>query len=107
MAFSAEGLRVIGACHGFALWHYVTADRLSAVLAPGYFEPASGMLRAAHHLHVSARVTREGSAGVPGGAWRAAGEHALLAVTEARPGRVAIAPICQVADTAPAQLAPS
>ncbi len=95
MAFSAEGLRVIGACHGFALWHYVTADQLSAVLAPGYFEPASGMLRAAHHLHVSARVVRDG-AGVPGGAWREVGEHALLAVTEARPGRVAIAPICQV-----------
>ncbi len=105
MAFSAEGLRVIGACHGFALWHYVTADELSAVLAPGYFEPACGMLRAAHHLHVSARVAGEGTAAVPGGAWRAAGEHALLAVTEARPGRVAIAPICQVAadDPAPAQ----
>ena len=100
MAFMAEGLRVIGACHGFALWHYATADRLSAVLAPGYFAPASGMLRAAHHLHVSACVVGAGS--VPGGAWREAGEHALLAVTDARPGRVAIAPICQLAADQPA-----
>ncbi len=105
MAFSAQGLRVIGDCHGFALWHYVTADRLNAVLAPGYFEPASGMLRVAHHLQVSARVVGEGAAGVPGGAWRAAGEHALLAVTEARPGRVAIAPICQVGADDPASAA--
>lgn len=105
MTFSAEGLRVIGACHGFALWHYVTTDRLSAVLAPGYFESAGGMLRAAHHLHVSARVTGDGTTGVPGGAWRAAGEHALLAVTEARPGWVAIAPICQVVAENPAPAA--
>ena len=84
------------------MWHYVTADRLSAVLAPGYFAAASGMLRAAHHLHVSARVVGEGKAGVPGGAWREAGEHALLAVTDARPGRVAIAPICQLAADQPA-----
>lgn len=90
MAFSADGLRVIGACHGFGLWHYATPDRLSAVLAPGYFEPASGLLRTAHHLHVSAMVRSDDRAG---GAWRAAGEHALIAVTEARPGLVQIAPI--------------
>ncbi len=88
MTFQSNGLRVIGACHGFALWHYATRERLSDVLAPGYFNPAYGLVRSGHHLHVTAAIRHDAS-----GDWIEAADHALVAVTSARPGRVSVSPI--------------
>ena len=88
MTFQSNGLRVIGACHGFALWHYATRERLSDVLAPGYFNPAYGLVRSGHHLHVTAAIRHDAS-----GDWIEAADHAVVAVICARPGQVAVSPI--------------
>jgi len=44
MPFSALGLSALTSANGFTLWHYRTDDLRAAVLAPGYFAPASAQL---------------------------------------------------------------
>ena len=88
MAFDGGGLRVIGACRGFALWHYASSDSLSDILTSGYFNDAFGLIRAGHHLHVSARIALDED-----GHWLAARDHAVLAVTLARRDVVTVSPL--------------
>jgi len=88
MAYDGGGLRVIGACRGFALWHYASSDGLPDILGPGYFNDAFGLIRAGHHLHVSARIALDDD-----GHWLAARDHALLAVTLARRDVVTVSPL--------------
>ena len=88
MSFMSSGMRVLSACHGFCLWHYATRERLSDVLAPGYFNPAYGLVRSGHHLHVTAGIKHDAS-----GDWIEAPDHALLGVISARPGHIVVSPI--------------
>jgi hypothetical protein len=46
---------VMYAAGGWTAWHHKTAARLSAVLAPGYFDPALGEhIEVGHEIHVHA-----------------------------------------------------
>lgn len=43
---SIKDLSVLAYANNFTLWHYVSStDKLDELLAPGYFNPATDMLR--------------------------------------------------------------
>ena len=45
MAFNNRNLSVLAYANGFTLWHYITEDTRTAVMAGGYFDPVREMLR--------------------------------------------------------------
>lgn len=45
MAYNQHNLSVLAYANGFTLWHYGTADDGVNLIAPGYFNAASDMLR--------------------------------------------------------------
>jgi len=44
MACDCTELSVVGYANAFTIWHYRTADPLTAVLAPGYFDGAHRLI---------------------------------------------------------------
>ena len=76
MALDKDNLKVIGACQGFALWHYATTDDILEVMEPGYFNDAApSYLRPGHQIHLSAKIQQKVA-----GEWHKVPHNALLAV---------------------------
>ena len=46
MAYDCTELSVVGYANGFTFWSYRTADPLTTVLAPGYFDGAHRLINA-------------------------------------------------------------
>jgi hypothetical protein len=53
MTFAIRNLSQLAYAQGFTLWHYRTADPLSEVLAPGYFDNAHDFFHLGDHMHVA------------------------------------------------------
>lgn len=87
MSFKSTNLRVIGACHGFALWHYGTSDSLKEVLSDNYFSEAIGLLHQGHQIHLTT-----GWEHAEDNTWTIA-DGGLLQVVRAAPNNVQVRPI--------------
>lgn len=54
MAFQQNNLSVVAYANGFTHWHYITTDAPAEVIAPGYFNGASDLMRRGDMLLVNA-----------------------------------------------------
>jgi hypothetical protein len=56
MGFAVSHLSVLAYANGFTLWHYkAEGHRQADVIAPGFFQPAAGMLTSGDMVMVSAK----------------------------------------------------
>lgn len=79
--FAVRNLSVLAYAQGFTQWHYkATVAKLADVLAPGFFDSVSDMIKPHDHIQISA---------IDGGA--------VLYVFVSGDNGVEVRPMCQVA----------